>query len=243
MSQQPPDAIRYFAAMGLAGAAYPWLVAMSVAIWIAQRSVGGIPWEGLWPTLFVLVCCSGVGALASVFGSLLAIMLATALLALLGLPTGGVRFHSFAAGLLGFIPGLAVVTMLGIMAGPSKFGSNIDWSGLFLFILLGPGIATPLYQFAGAMSTWPAEERLPPMPTWRFGIRQLLIATLWTALALTAAKLAGEVSLSLWAGGWLLVWLVYQSFTMWLVLRILDWRLGRRSALEGSGRDGMGMGG
>lgn len=240
--QQPPDAARYFAAMGLAGALCPWVVAIPLGIWSLREGADGLPWEGVSTALFFLVCISGGGALLGVFGSLLAIAIATALLSLLGLPTGGVRFHAFASGLLGLIPSLALVTMLGLttgLNGPLGVSANVDWMALLLFFLIGPGIATPLFQFAGAWSTWPASGKLSPMPRWQFGTRQLLVATLWTALALTVARYAVEAAL--WTGGWTLLWLLYQSLTMWLVLGFLNWWYGRRGGFEGGGGDGVGM--
>ncbi len=93
---------------------------------------------------------------------------------------------------------------------------------LFLLFLLGPGIATPLAQYAGAWSQWPRRQKNEPPTKRQFGISQVLVLTAWVALSLTLLKLVDvlhPVSMMYLCG-----WIAYQWFTMGLVLRVCEWR-------------------
>ena len=109
----------------------------------------------------------------------------------------------------------------------------LDWKELMFVFLLGPGIATPLGQYAGMWSQW-VEGELPHKFHWRFGIRQLLIVT--TVLALGLALLKLSMMFSLENVTWLTAWFAYQWVTLHCVGRFCRWR--HRRAFEG-GRDAL----
>lgn len=134
---------------------------------------------------------------------------------------------AFAGGLAGFVG-----TLL-----PFYGAIETDaWSGVIVG-LLGPGVATLLGQLGGWLgASRPAPYRSPLLlssanvafkpnvegnRSFRFGVGQLLVLTVWFAVAFTLLKLCGLLgprSLAI-----LLGWLVYQSGTMWCASRLVPW--------------------
>ena len=204
------DPLGYFVAMALAGAIYPLLVFALVEgrqIQFSYPLVAGL--------LVTAVVGAGVGAMIGM-GSLVC---GRALQWTLAAEADRTRSYTFAGGLAGLL-----VLSLYLLLWPHPPVNHNQMADAGLVLLFGPGLATPLFQFAAACGEWPAEGPLPRPGRWQFGMRQILSAMVWIALGLTLLKLTGR--LTSWVVMWITVWGVYQGITMWLVLRLCGWRRG-----------------
>src|SRR5690606_13413634 len=75
-------------------------------------------------------------------------------------------------------------------------------------------------------SRWPAFKAQASSRSWRFGIRQVLVLTLWLSIGLTVLKASGLAHVSIIT--FLTVWLIYQWCTMKLVFWFCQWRSRKR---------------
>jgi hypothetical protein len=143
-----------------------------------------------------------------------------------------VRLGAFCGGLVG------LVAVLPFFIGAMSSGPDV-WSGIALFVLVGPALATVVGQAGGAWGGWRTRwyERAltqsgsrgggipgePPADSSKhdgsarhrrlqFGIRHLLVVSIWISLLLTAIRLSGLdflFMLSVLAG-----WVVCQAVTL-----------------------------
>lgn len=144
--------------------------------------------------------------------------------ALYGVRLNEVWYRGLFAGAVALVPlGLAVL-LLGLTIG----GPVIT----FTHFLLGPGIATPVLQLAGALSVKGDCARTGPL---RFGLRHLLIAAGGVALALTFVRVMDWMTYDVIV--WLAVWSVYQVATFGIVLWVCRWRERRRIEARGGNDD------
>ncbi len=220
-----PDPIGYFVAMAIAGAVYPVLAYGGLI-----ALVDGLRIEIDFQFMAGLLVAASIGVPVGVLVGLGSVVCARALQWTLAAHVDRTRFYTFAGGLAGlFLLGL------GLMISPHPPVNHHQQANVGLLLLVGPGIATPLFQFAAAWGEWPREGVLPPRGPWQFGVRQILAAMVWVALGLTLLKLSGR--LTPWSVMWITVWGIYQGVTMWVVLRLGDLR-SRRLFQRGLGDDG-----
>jgi hypothetical protein len=223
-------------ALVVAGLVYPLLASFCLAIWVIVdqsfnwgRSVrdpsdwGPLLWDAA-TRLFTFLAAGGLIAIPCVasmwiLGSLTWVA-GRAAVALFRGEISLVRFEGYVVGWAAFF-----LTFAGAWAfRPVAFGSvNPDF---VLWLVLGPGLATPVGQFAGVFSSLALDRAPLGTPPLQFNIRGLLVVTLMVAVTLGVLKLLDLLDpfwLGLFAG-----WLVYQYITLQLVVGLFAWRLKKR---------------
>ena len=239
-------------AIALAGAAYPLLLAFCYVIAaFAALITSNCTWSDFSEAVIGTLVGSFFGA---GFGLIWTTIVVFAILPLVylfvrSLELRGriVRLGAFCGGLVGFV---AVMPFLILFMSDAHY-SLMECA---VVLLLGPALTTIVGQLGGAWGGWrtrwceravartaiggekmpeelpannlenngaPAHSRL------QFGIRHLLVVSIWVSLLLTAIRLSGlnyRFVLMLFVG-----WLVYQMATLWAGGRLLGW-IGRWKA-------------
>ncbi len=227
-------------ALVIAGIVYPLLASFCLALWVIVNQLLSWGRSVLDPsdwgpllgdvvtTLLTFVAAGGLIAVPCVatmwiLGSV-AWVAGRGAVALFRGEISLVRFEGYVVGWAG-----CLLTIVGAWAIPPVAAGRVN-SDFVLWLVLGPGLATPVGQFAGVFSSL-ALDRLPlshePL---RFNIRGLLVVTLVVAVTLSVLKLLNLLTpfwLGLFAG-----WLVYQYATLQIVVGLFAWRLGKRRARE-----------
>jgi hypothetical protein len=167
----------------------------------------------------------------------------------LGLRGSIIRLGAFGGGLVGFV---AVMPLLNWIL----FEAPQNWQQQVFIVLVGPALATLLGQTGGAWGAWRVgryeravakasvsdkrnsqgsanelRDSSGATARFQFGVRHLLVISLWVSLLLTAIRLSGfgfGFGLMLLFG-----WAVYQAVILWIggvvVAWIVRWRARRQS--------------
>ncbi|QDU91136.1 hypothetical protein Pla175_45560 [Pirellulimonas nuda] len=201
----PADGWLFLGAMiALGGGVYPCVATFIFLAWfVAGVAVGwlmGVPLRvdlpGLFD-LFALLPAFVIGCFFAGFVSVWTLLLSKLFLATLGWRPGWDRLGVALGGLVGL-----VCTAWPIASGSAFFSFEMT-SEFWAFLALGPGVATLVGQFFGALGgvrNLKEQELLdarhgrvnpPAAEARRVSIKQLLLITAWASVCLTAAKAAG----------------------------------------------------
>jgi hypothetical protein len=224
-------------AIALAGAAYPVLlavgysIAMLVYLLSAQTAVVHLG-ESLIVVLLFSFLGAGIGLIWTTIVAFAVLPLVYLFVRSMELRGSAVRLGAFCGGLIGF------VAVLPFFAGAMTSGPD-EWWKIAAFVLAGPALATIVGQVGGAWGGWRTQwcERalsqagsgeggapgeLPADSSkqgdsvrhrrLQFGIRHLLVVSIWISVLLTAIRLSGLdfLFVLLLLGGWV----VYQAATL-----------------------------
>jgi hypothetical protein len=243
-------------AIALAGAAYPVLlaaaysIAMLVYLLSSRTAVSGLGESFILALMFSFLG-AGIGLIWTTIVAFAVLPLVYLFVRSMELRGSTVRLGAFCGGLVGFVAVLPF--FFGVMSsGPSTL------SEIVFLALVGPALATIVGQVGGAWGGWrtgwyeraliqavsreggiadelPADgsenaESTQPHRI-QFGIRHLLVISIWISLLLTAIRLSGLDFLSMLSllGAWVVCQAVTSRAVGPLMVRFLTWR-GRRKS-------------
>jgi hypothetical protein len=225
--------------IALAGAAYPLLLAFGYPVvafvyLLTSRATWGDFNEALIGPLLFSLFGAGIGLVWATIVAFAILPLVYLFVRSLELRGSIVRLGAFCGGLVGFVA--VMPFFIGAMSGITDTLAEIA-----LIVLLGPALTTIVGQLGGAWGGWRTRwyeravaqaaiakrgrpEELPANISTdyghpnhhrlQFGIRHLLVISIWISVLLTGIRLSGldYRSVLLLIGGWS----VYQMATLWV---------------------------